>query len=139
MTRWVFGDQLDRHFLDDADEAVLLVESKAVFERRRFHRQKAQLVHSAIRHRAGSSTRTTANLRRGRRNSASPKPRDRTRRRSTNAGSGGSRTSMRWSSRRNGADPGGRDRHALSLPADTAAHPVHNRPARPQFGRDGCA
>jgi hypothetical protein len=131
--------QLARHFLDDADEPVLLVESKAVFARRRFHQQKVHLVHSAMRHRAGASTRTIANLRCGRRNSASPNPGGRARTRSTNAGSGGSRTSMRWSSRRNGADPGGRDRHALSQPADTAAHPVHNRPARPQFGRDGCA
>ena len=52
MTRWVFGDQLGPHFLDDADEPVLLIESRAVFARRRFHRQKAHLVLSAMRHRA---------------------------------------------------------------------------------------
>ncbi len=50
--RWIFGDQLGRHFLDDADQPVLLVESRAVFARRRFHRQKAHLILSAMRHRA---------------------------------------------------------------------------------------
>jgi deoxyribodipyrimidine photolyase-related protein len=51
-TRWLFGDQLGDHFLDDEDQDVLLVESRAVFRRRRFHRQKAHLVLSAMRHRA---------------------------------------------------------------------------------------
>ncbi|MEO3935581.1 cryptochrome/photolyase family protein [Dermatophilaceae bacterium Soc4.6] len=51
-TRWLFGDQLGPHFLDDHDGRVLLVESKRVFARRRFHRQKAHLVLSAMRHRA---------------------------------------------------------------------------------------
>ena len=50
--RWLFGDQLGPHFLDDPDQPVLLIESKAVFARRRFHRQKAHLVLSAMRHRA---------------------------------------------------------------------------------------
>ena len=50
--RWLFGDQLGPHFLDAADQPVLLVESKRVFARRRFHRQKAHLVLSAMRHRA---------------------------------------------------------------------------------------
>jgi len=57
--RWLFGDQLGPHFLDDggADDRgdrqpVLLIESKAVFARRRFHRQKAHLVLSGMRHRA---------------------------------------------------------------------------------------
>jgi deoxyribodipyrimidine photolyase-related protein len=50
--RWLFGDQLGPHFLDDPDQAVLLIESKRVFARRRFHRQKAHLVLSAMRHRA---------------------------------------------------------------------------------------
>ena len=50
--RWLFGDQLGRHFLDDPHQDVLLIESKAVFARRRFHRQKAHLVLSAMRHRA---------------------------------------------------------------------------------------
>ncbi|WP_375490666.1 cryptochrome/photolyase family protein [uncultured Jatrophihabitans sp.] len=50
--RWIFGDQLGPHFTDDADQPVLLVESRAVFRRRRFHRQKAHLILSAMRHRA---------------------------------------------------------------------------------------
>ncbi len=51
-TRWLFGDQLGPHFLDGDDQPVVLVESRRVFARRRFHRQKAQLVLSAMRHRA---------------------------------------------------------------------------------------
>lgn len=50
--RWLFADQLGPHFLDAPDQPVLLVESRAVFRRRRFHRQKAHLVLSALRHRA---------------------------------------------------------------------------------------
>lgn len=50
--RWLFGDQLGDHFLDDHDGRVLMIESKAVFRRRRFHRAKAHLVLSAMRHRA---------------------------------------------------------------------------------------
>jgi deoxyribodipyrimidine photolyase-related protein len=50
--RWCFADQLGPHFLDEPEQPVLLVESKAVFARRRFHRQKAHLVLSALRHRA---------------------------------------------------------------------------------------
>ncbi|MGW4944535.1 cryptochrome/photolyase family protein [Actinoplanes sp. NPDC004185] len=50
--RWLFADQLGPHFLDDPAQPVLLVESKAVFRRRAFHRQKAHLVLSALRHRA---------------------------------------------------------------------------------------
>lgn len=50
--RWCFADQLGPHFLDRPDQPVLLVESQAVFARRRFHRQKAHLVLSALRHRA---------------------------------------------------------------------------------------
>jgi deoxyribodipyrimidine photolyase-related protein len=61
--RWLFADQLGPHFLDDpADDLagpgddhgrpVLLIESRAVFARRRWHRQKAHLVLSALRHRA---------------------------------------------------------------------------------------
>jgi deoxyribodipyrimidine photolyase-related protein len=57
--RWVFADQLGPHFLGDADhpgddgvQEVLLVESRAAFTRRRYHRQKAHLVLSALRHRA---------------------------------------------------------------------------------------
>ncbi|CAA9396035.1 MAG: FIG00825370: hypothetical protein [uncultured Nocardioidaceae bacterium] len=51
-TRWLFGDQLGPHFTDDHDGPLLVVESQAVFRRRRFHRQKAHLVLSAMRHRA---------------------------------------------------------------------------------------
>jgi deoxyribodipyrimidine photolyase-related protein len=50
--RWLFGDQLGPHFVDDPAQPVLLIESKAVFRRRAFHRQKAHLVLSALRHRA---------------------------------------------------------------------------------------
>jgi len=50
--RWCFADQLGPHFLDDPAQPVLLIESRAVFERRRFHRRKAHLVLSALRHRA---------------------------------------------------------------------------------------
>ncbi len=48
----LFGDQLGPHFLDGDEQRVLLVESRSVFRRRRFHRQKAHLVLSAMRHRA---------------------------------------------------------------------------------------
>ncbi len=51
-TRWLFGDQLGPHFLDGPDQPVLIIESRAVFARRRFHRAKAHLVLSAMRHRA---------------------------------------------------------------------------------------
>jgi deoxyribodipyrimidine photolyase-related protein len=50
--RWLFGDQLGPHYLDDTDLPVLLIESTAVLRRRAFHRQKAHLVLSAMRHRA---------------------------------------------------------------------------------------
>jgi deoxyribodipyrimidine photolyase-related protein len=52
IRRWLFADQLGPHFLDAPGQTVLLVESKAVFRRRAFHRQKAHLVLSALRHRA---------------------------------------------------------------------------------------
>ena len=51
-TRWLFGDQLGPHFSDDHDGPLLLVESRRVFARRRFHRAKAHLILSAMRHRA---------------------------------------------------------------------------------------
>ena len=51
--RLVFADQLGPHFVDDGP--VLLVESKAVLRRRRFHRAKAHLVLSALRHRAADA------------------------------------------------------------------------------------
>ncbi|OBJ16402.1 cryptochrome/photolyase family protein [Mycobacterium sp. 1245801.1] len=50
--RLCFADQLGPHFLDHRDQPVLLIESRAVFGRRRFHRRKAHLVLSALRHRA---------------------------------------------------------------------------------------
>lgn len=57
--RWLFGDQLGPHFLggeegqaDANPERVLLIESRSAFARRRYHRQKAHLVLSAMRHRA---------------------------------------------------------------------------------------
>ncbi|MYT75336.1 MULTISPECIES: cryptochrome/photolyase family protein [unclassified Streptomyces] len=55
---WLFGDQLGPHFLTAGpdgphrDTPVLMVESRGVFLRRRFHRAKAHLVLSAMRHRA---------------------------------------------------------------------------------------
>lgn len=55
---WVFGDQLGPHFVDprgggpDRDAPVVMVEARGVFARRRFHRAKAHLVLSAMRHRA---------------------------------------------------------------------------------------
>jgi len=50
--RWLFADQLGPQYLDRSDQPVLLVESRAVFGRRRFHRAKAHLLLSALRHRA---------------------------------------------------------------------------------------
>ena len=56
ITRWLFGDQLGPHFLEDfPDEqgrAVLMIESRRVFARKAYHRQKAHLILSAMRHRA---------------------------------------------------------------------------------------
>ncbi|MCK2141372.1 cryptochrome/photolyase family protein [Streptomyces albidoflavus] len=55
---WLFGDQLGPHFLTPGeagphrDTPLLMIESRAVFRRRRFHRAKAHLVLSAMRHRA---------------------------------------------------------------------------------------
>jgi len=51
-TRWLFGDQLGPHFVDDHRGPLLMVEARSVFRRRRFHRAKAHLVLSAMRHRA---------------------------------------------------------------------------------------
>lgn len=50
--RWLFGDQLGPQFLDDPDQPVLMIEAHRVLRRRPFHRQKAHLVLSAMRHRA---------------------------------------------------------------------------------------
>ncbi|WP_328917511.1 MULTISPECIES: cryptochrome/photolyase family protein [unclassified Streptomyces] len=57
-THWLFGDQLGPHFLDprhggpDRDAPVVMIEARSVLRRRRFHRAKAHLVLSAMRHRA---------------------------------------------------------------------------------------
>ncbi|MEU6171855.1 cryptochrome/photolyase family protein [Streptantibioticus parmotrematis] len=55
---WLFGDQLGPHFLASHDNGpgrdapVVMIEARSVFRRRRFHRAKAHLVLSAMRHRA---------------------------------------------------------------------------------------
>ncbi|MGW2228215.1 cryptochrome/photolyase family protein [Streptomyces formicae] len=55
---WLFGDQLGPHFIasdEDGpghDTPLLMIEARSVFRRRRFHRAKAHLVLSAMRHRA---------------------------------------------------------------------------------------
>ncbi len=49
-TRFLFADQLGPHF--DHGGELLFVESKAVFRRHRYHRQKAHLILSALWHRA---------------------------------------------------------------------------------------
>ncbi|WP_405656115.1 cryptochrome/photolyase family protein [Streptomyces sp. RK9] len=55
---WLFGDQLGPHFLTSGDGCpgrdtpLLMIEAKSVFRRRTFHRAKAHLVLSAMRHRA---------------------------------------------------------------------------------------
>jgi len=48
----LFADQLGPHYLDFPHQPVLLLEARAVFRRRRFHRQKAHLLLSGLRHRA---------------------------------------------------------------------------------------
>jgi deoxyribodipyrimidine photolyase-related protein len=52
--RWLFADQLGPHHFagpdDPPDLPVLLVESRAVLRRRRFHRAKAHLLLSGVRH-----------------------------------------------------------------------------------------
>ncbi|GHH83542.1 deoxyribodipyrimidine photo-lyase [Streptomyces sulfonofaciens] len=58
MPHWLFGDQLGPHFLRPGPHGpgqnapLVMIESRAVFRRRRFHRAKAHLVLSAMRHRA---------------------------------------------------------------------------------------
>ncbi|MGW7264539.1 cryptochrome/photolyase family protein [Streptomyces sp. NPDC054842] len=55
---WLFGDQLGPHFLtpgsdgSEHDAPVVIIEARSVFRRRRFHRAKAHLILSAMRHRA---------------------------------------------------------------------------------------
>jgi deoxyribodipyrimidine photolyase-related protein len=57
--RWLFGDQLGPHYLGGGDvdpdphgERILIIESRSAFARRNYHRQKAHLILSAMRHRA---------------------------------------------------------------------------------------
>ncbi|MGW2860152.1 cryptochrome/photolyase family protein [Streptomyces sp. NPDC001205] len=53
VPHWLFGDQLGPHFLTAAtDVPVVMIEARSVLGRRRFHRAKAHLVLSAMRHRA---------------------------------------------------------------------------------------
>ncbi|MFJ7044573.1 cryptochrome/photolyase family protein [Streptomyces sp. NPDC101112] len=53
VPHWLFGDQLGPHFLAGrSDTPVVMIEARSVFRRRRFHRAKAHLVLSAMRHRA---------------------------------------------------------------------------------------
>lgn len=55
---WLFGDQLGPHFLTPGhdgpgrDTPLVMIEARSVLRRRRFHRAKAHLVLSAMRHRA---------------------------------------------------------------------------------------
>ncbi|WP_308405488.1 cryptochrome/photolyase family protein [Streptomyces tardus] len=55
---WLFGDQLGPHFTAPGGggprkaSPVVMIEARSVFRRRRFHRAKAHLVLSAMRHRA---------------------------------------------------------------------------------------
>ncbi|OEU96478.1 cryptochrome/photolyase family protein [Streptomyces oceani] len=55
---WLFGDQLGPHYLragdggPDQHAPLIMIEARSVFRRRRFHRAKAHLVLSAMRHRA---------------------------------------------------------------------------------------
>ncbi|WP_327265207.1 cryptochrome/photolyase family protein [Streptomyces sp. NBC_01232] len=58
-THWLFGDQLGPAFTAAGEDGgpsrespVVMIESRAVFRRRRFHRAKAHLILSAMRHRA---------------------------------------------------------------------------------------
>jgi deoxyribodipyrimidine photolyase-related protein len=53
VPHWLFGDQLGPHFLTGrSGTPVVMIEARSVFRRRRFHRAKAHLVLSAMRHRA---------------------------------------------------------------------------------------
>ncbi len=58
VPHWLLGDRLGPHFLTAGPEGpardapVVMIEARSVFRRRRFHRAKAHLVLSAMRHRA---------------------------------------------------------------------------------------
>ena len=47
--RWLFADQLGPHFFDDHEGDILLIESRAHFERHPLHRAKAHLILTALR------------------------------------------------------------------------------------------
>ena len=50
---WLFADQLGQHFLDPQDDGpVILIEARSALRRRSYHRAKAHLILSALRHRA---------------------------------------------------------------------------------------
>lgn len=49
---WIFADQLGDHFVDGpSDGPVIVIESRSALQRRTYHRAKAHLVLSALRHR----------------------------------------------------------------------------------------
>ncbi|MEL0149864.1 MAG: cryptochrome/photolyase family protein, partial [Pontimonas sp.] len=50
LPRILFADQLGPHFVEDQD--VIIPEVLGPFRRRRYHRQKAHLILSALRHRS---------------------------------------------------------------------------------------
>lgn len=54
QAQWLFGDQLGPHF--DLGGPLVLIESKSHFARHRYHRQKAHLILSAMRHRTAESS-----------------------------------------------------------------------------------
>lgn len=54
---WVLGDQLGPHFVDQSMPTVL-IESRSMFRRRRYHRQKAHLMLTAMRMRATEANTT---------------------------------------------------------------------------------
>ncbi|MCF8549260.1 MAG: cryptochrome/photolyase family protein [Pontimonas sp.] len=62
VPRILFADQLGPHFVED--QRVIIPEVLGPFRRRRYHRQKAHLILSALRHRAAEMG-STAELRRG--------------------------------------------------------------------------
>jgi deoxyribodipyrimidine photolyase-related protein len=49
ITRWVLADQLGEHFHGDAAH-IVIIEAKDLFRNTKYHRQKAHLVLSAMRH-----------------------------------------------------------------------------------------
>ena len=62
LPRILFADQLGPHFVED--QSVIIPEVLGPFRRRRYHRQKAHLILSALRHRAADLG-SRAEIRRG--------------------------------------------------------------------------